>query len=303
MEMSIDAENLLAANRTGKIHSIFKNTINISLDKRIVSIHPRDIIKTPMSLRMNGEVDLESLALNQGEDIRINKDSLILGSNVFYIKNTKVWNPKLLPIYSKEESKNHDNILYNKEFIKDMLRVYGGENQVKDIVLSLLDGKEIKIKDGDYFSSKVYKSLEGIIAGAEILECRDASENLFHILGLGIGLTPSGDDFIMGFMSVLAAFKNLDSFVDNLLLEIKKDLKDSLDKTTFLSSELYYYTLEDKYSSIFLDIFAAIKKEDKDSLFKAIQSLLAMGHSSGTDTLCGIVFAMDLIDKITKKYN
>nr|WP_300002935.1 DUF2877 domain-containing protein [Tissierella sp.] len=298
IEMSEDVKKLLENSNRGRVHSIYKNTINISLDERLIAIHPNNIIKSPMSLRMkSGEVDLESLDLKIGDSVEIYRDLLKLGKYIFGFRNAEEWNPSLWHIDIDFKEKN----VKQYQFIKKMLEASIDEGNLKKIVLSLIENQPIEIREDDFFSVKVYSALEGFKLAVEKRDIDKSLNSLFSILGLGIGLTPSGDDFIMGLMSVLLVSKRSSSFIEELLSAIKERLKESLDKTTFLSSELYFYAVEDKYSSIFLDIFDGIKKENKDNLFKSIQVLLAMGHSSGTDTLCGIVFAMNLIDKAIKK--
>lgn len=297
IEISKDAEKLLLENKIGKIHSIYRNTINISLGKRIVSIHPKGTIKSPMSLRMkSGDIDLESLDINVGDSIEISKELLKTGDYSFGLKNARTWNPLLSTIGVDFKNKGDKEYL----LIKDILKTNIGENDLKTIVLSLIEDRRIEIGEKDYFSVKAYEALNGFISGAEDFDAKLCVENLFKILGLGIGLTPSGDDFIMGLMSVLLVSKESKLFIEELLISIKERLKDSLDKTTFLSSELYFYILEDKYSSIFKDIFKAIKLENQEELSQSILTLLDMGHSSGGDTLCGIVFAIDIIKNISR---
>jgi hypothetical protein len=118
--------------------------------------------------------------------------------------------------------------------------------------------------------------------------------------GLGPGLTPSGDDFLVGF---LAAHKLFSSRFGKLLE--KRDTKIRLKervrfKTVPVAFEFLDYGLEGFFSEMFYCAFCNLiayhgRMVGENALLsstgdtEALSSLLEWGHSSGTDALTGAV--------------
>lgn len=295
--MSKNVKEIIKNNSVGTIHSSYRNTINLTIDQYLLSIHPNSIIKTPMSLRMKDDgIDLEGLNFKKEDKVKIYPNKLLVGDYIFNMEKSKIWDPSLnnISINFSDDYRECYKII-NKTF-----RIDEKENIFKDIVISFIDKEDISISKDNYIQSKLYNVLKEFILEIEE-DTKKASKTILKLLGLGEGLTPAGDDFIMGLMSVFTVFKNDISFIDKLLKEIKKELKHYRDKTTFLSSELFYYVLKDNYSSIFLDIYKSIKNKNLKNLCQNLIKLTEMGNSSGDDTLSGIVFGLDIIKSIETK--
>ena len=114
------------------------------------------------------------------------------------------------------------------------------------------------------------------------------------LLGAGGGLTPSGDDFIAGFF--LYHFRNAQAGgkrFDFLAEWCNELVKISYEKTTTISANRLEYTARGWSEELFLllidYLFDTTIPFDNDK----IQMLMDFGHSSGTDTLIGISFAVD----------
>ena len=120
--------------------------------------------------------------------------------------------------------------------------------------------------------------------------CADAIKALVNgdasaavkLIGLGRGLTPSGDDFLCGFFAVLNA-------KDILAVPLREVVFDNLDRTTHISIAYLKSILGRRYFSVY---DRAVRAIFSDGDFKEdIDFVLAMGASSGTDTLIGALAA------------
>lgn len=145
----------------------------------------------------------------------------------------------------------------------------------------------------------VTKLLESIVhKNFNLVE--DAWEEL---LGLGPGLTPAGDDFMVGF---LAAHKLFSSFFSGRLedYDLKRKLKEKARiKTSPIAYQFLTCALEGVFSETLYLVFSELLsqdqlKEQEDRLHPEkqgtdqIEYFLKWGHSSGTDTLTGTVFGL-----------
>ncbi len=123
------------------------------------------------------------------------------------------------------------------------------------------------------------------------------------LLGLGPGLTPAGDDFLVGF---LAAHKLFSSSFNNALEDygLKGNLRERARiKTVPIAHQFLAYALDGVFSEtlyLALDGLASHgHREGRDCHVHpgrdgtdSIEYFLKWGHSSGTDTLTGSVFGL-----------
>jgi hypothetical protein len=123
------------------------------------------------------------------------------------------------------------------------------------------------------------------------------------LCGLGPGLTPAGDDLLVGF---LAAHKLLCSPLGRCLSD--HDLKISLTRkaratTGPVAAQFLSHALDGRFSEVLyavLDGLLSQPRTDADetrvppeeATTVEINDFLRWGHTSGTDTLAGIVFGL-----------
>lgn len=132
-----------------------------------------------------------------------------------------------------------------------------------------------------------------------ILETGHAG-GLEKLIGLGHGLTPSGDDFLAGF--ILGLFKMKKEREAAVLARYLYGAAEG--KTTAVSLSFYRALSEGWISeahSTFLDIIGQAEKEQREHALNLVSSF---GRTSGWDTLAGLVFGISLILRsLTKTEN
>ena len=117
------------------------------------------------------------------------------------------------------------------------------------------------------------------------------------LLGLGPGLTPAGDDFLVGF---LASHKLFSSSLGRRLGE--EDLKRSLrkkaeSKTNRIAVQFLADALEGLFSESLYRVFGSLTAEGQEENPERMargefEYFLKWGHSSGADTLMGAAFGL-----------
>ncbi len=107
------------------------------------------------------------------------------------------------------------------------------------------------------------------------------ASRLSHVIGLGIGLTPSGDDFLEGmFAGLLLAGQWEHPLRQCLDLTVRR----RLDRTNLISRAFLRCAADGLFSEA-VQVFATW-----DSLSEATSGFERMGNSSGLDMLCGIYY-------------
>ncbi len=154
---------------------------------------------------------------------------------------------------------------------------------LKELYFDQLIGLDINNEN-----NKIFKLIE---------ECRlsNFTENkkiIKYLIGRGKGLTPSGDDILMGFTLVLIIFK-----VHKPWTKYFKEVLNA--KMTTTVSYIYLKALLEGYARKELNDFGDLFKEK--NLFRVNEKILdiqKIGHSSGNDILFGIFLGLKNLIKM-----
>ena len=123
-----------------------------------------------------------------------------------------------------------------------------------------------------------------------------ASAAATRLLGLGRGLTPSGDDWLCGFFSLLLAARRAGLRVpDETDAVTAAVLAEAPSRTSQISCAYLAAALGGKYCTVYAAAAAACLGEG--DFVPYADTALRMGASSGTDTLCGALAAAKLLCK------
>lgn len=111
------------------------------------------------------------------------------------------------------------------------------------------------------------------------------------LLGLGPGLTPAGDDFLLGLLASLNipgspahALRTLGAFI----------VGGGLQKTNLISLAALRHAAEGRVRASLLGLCGALMNDEKSALEGALARVLAIGASSGSDIATGILAGFDL---------
>lgn len=111
--------------------------------------------------------------------------------------------------------------------------------------------------------------------------------DLHGLIGRGPGLTPSGDDMLMGMLAVLFASRHASQLLSRGFLPPADQLMLS---TTSVSCSYLNSARRGEFSSPVLRVLRSLQTGRDPQ--PAIQRLLSVGHTSGADTLVGMVMAL-----------
>ncbi len=124
----------------------------------------------------------------------------------------------------------------------------------------------------------------------EILQCLDSAGAL---LGLGGGLTPSGDDWLAGFFLYSERFLIAGNTRSAFLQDLGSDLQDlAFQKTTTISANRIMAARRGWAEEPFLNVIDILFSEERQFDPELAGVLVQFGHSSGVDTLLGISAAI-----------
>jgi hypothetical protein len=110
------------------------------------------------------------------------------------------------------------------------------------------------------------------------------------IAGLGPGLTPSGDDFLMGLLHAvwLAHPGRTASRIAGWILEA------AAPRTTTLSAAWLTSAAKGEAGASWHELLSTMEMSPRSELAEAVQKILKTGHTSGADALAGFIAGLKL---------
>jgi hypothetical protein len=141
---------------------------------------------------------------------------------------------------------------------------------------------------GGPFEPALAAALERFRVGGE-------TRGLAALVGLGEGLTPSGDDVLVGALAGLDAALEVSGDAAALRQGLCSELERGTSRTTRLAAQMLDAAAAGFYAEPVLGLLQtlALPKPGAKALEQAVAALLAVGHRSGADTLRGIVAALE----------
>lgn len=104
------------------------------------------------------------------------------------------------------------------------------------------------------------------------------------LIGLGPGLTPSGDDFLCGAMATLYHLGER-----ALACQLAAEVLPRAEQSGIISRSFLHSAAEGQLSDVFFDVLQNLLAGGNHELPAALSRIHVIGHTSGWDTLAGIV--------------
>ncbi len=243
--------------------------------------------KSPFNIYMPGVNRLLD-ALKQGENFEINIDSLNFidsGSRIL-IENVETWTPgpPLEFVTSQATRKKRVKLL-----LADIAEVDPNKGW-----LFLYTESDRAEASRDFIKERIWEGTQKFIEGyreGELSQCMVAAESL---IGLGGGLTPSGDDWLAGFFLYLERFSLAGDAGPGFLQDLGSVLQDlAFQKTTTISANRIMAARRGWAEEPFLEVIDTLFSAEGQFGPELAGLLVHFGHSSGVDTLLGISAAID----------
>lgn len=280
----------------GIVHSIFTKNVNLYIKKLgLITLCTLDI---PMS-SMHGKtkvVDFNKLKIEDNQKIFIKNNKINFGHAIFdFSKSEKYKSPferNAIYLASKEEILS---ILY--QIINTVIKNKpDGFIPLFPYILDLCQGfKPIRL-ELPVFASRGYCLITELASHLLRGDYSLFLKNAISLIGLGPGLTPSGDDFLSGFMiGYITYSKHLNSdsrFVKEVFPLI---VRNSFQRTNYLSyQQLLLASLGHGYEileQLCLDILQA----DFKKVSPGLERIVNIGSTSGMDQLIGLLFGIGIL--------
>ena len=119
-----------------------------------------------------------------------------------------------------------------------------------------------------------------------------AAKALEQLAGLGPGLTPSGDDFIVGYLVALHSRCRLEPVLPPFLDGLISPLARVAAASNPISRQFILNALEGECAEGLAAVVAAVAAHDQQRARATAERLACLGHSSGCDSLLGLLYGL-----------
>lgn len=283
----------------GRVHSIFSSAINILYDDgKLISIIKIEKGIGPYSIAVNCKENFLNIPIKENEEVKIYPDRL-------RFKNFDINLNTDLPIdlsLDLTKLKKNDILLLDKK-LKD-LKKYLLVNGNTQGILSILSNIEYGLKyDENKMSNSTYGNLipkvNRFIGALKYRTYDDLSDITRDVVGFGMGLTPSSDDFLCGIMAALLYGSCFTDYSYNYFLNIFGEMIQKIEnKTTIISQNFLLNSSEGIYPLFMKELCEYLFFEEiyeKQHMRKLVQKTFSFGATSGSDILCGIYIGTNII--------
>lgn len=254
LSLAPDVNDWLANSHHPRILHVFDQVCNLINERGdVLSIVTPEIGNGPFSMVIDDSVFFTGY-LSLESQISIFPKKLILADLTINTTDAKLWNPR-----------------------PDWERLHARRYEIFDQLMTLsLPNHQLSIPDS------ITSTVSSALANADISTAKIAATQL---AGLGQGLTPSGDDFIMG--AILAAWIIHPIDIAKAFAEDLANTAAPL--TTSLSAALLRSAGKGEAGSLWHDLFDASMSENSTAIQGSLEGLLNIGHTSGADALSGFI--------------
>jgi hypothetical protein len=286
--------------KIGHIHSIFQRVINIIVGKnRLISLVGQEVGQGPLNILVNipTHLNLLSIGIKRGDIVLRVGDSIIIGENVIVISTqwTKLWEPKRNFQASLQTLKT---IMANIEIMRDVALVSDNLSGLGELIpftniYGLKDSKSEKLGSVSNIAFPHILSLLKAIRSGHSQDIKRITKNL---IGLGPGLTPAGDDMLLGLMISMLYFSENFNEVSVDVKKINKDIISNISgRTTIISEEFLIESSVGKVNEGVASLMENILTSKNKDLENSVRKVLDLGGTSGADTVFGVILGSYLM--------
>ena len=266
------------------VHSVFRSAVNLSPAKEsnLLTLVTSSEADLPQGIRVDTPEDFsfESGALRAGEPAACRDELLRFGPLTIGLRGARRWKCDLPSLQADLTDPSVATACQS--------------------VWDALNARQVQL-NAEIIAEDLFRSDETIRAGAAMRGLLDATRrtdpaapaSVRPLIGLGSGLTPSGDDLLVGYLAGLwCAVRNSrerTQFVTGLGETVIR-----LSHLTNAISRTYLtHAARGQVSSRLADLAEAIcRGENSDRLLTAAESAMQVGHTSGMDAVTGLLIGL-----------
>lgn len=269
-----------------EVHSAFASAANLRLVRggRLLTLVTVEEADLPQGIRLNTPQGFSFEGLRTGESVTC-RDGLLRceqASLTIDLRPARRWKCDLPALAANMNDPSTSAAWQSVEQALDERRAYTGTG---------LPAGQIAT------ARRMGESVPGLVAATRRYDALAAAGVVAALIGLGPGLTPAGDDFLVGYLAGLwcAAGKRTERI--RFLSGLGKAVSRLSRRTNDISRTYLVHAAHGQVSSRLADLAGAICRGERlDRLLEAAEAAIQVGHSSGMEAVTGLLVGLSVWD-------
>ncbi len=268
-------------NFNATIQSLFDSSLNLRLEHkdRLITILVSDHYELPQGIRVDKKIPLQSLtvgmrAASRGGILRFDSSALAID-----LRGAQIWDGRLSALTA--DIQQAWSITWQTLDAGQRLRK-----------TELIAEDLFRSGQGPQLTRRLSQHVHELLASAERFDSHACAEAAHRIIGLGPGVTPSGDDMLIGFLAGLYSMSGSQTdrlqFIQafgNALFLFSKETND-------ISRTYIQHAVKGEFSSSIVTLIEAIHIGEEGRLISVTKNAMQIGHSSGMDSITGLLIGL-----------
>jgi hypothetical protein len=150
----------------------------------------------------------------------------------------------------------------------------------------------IQTDTGSLLTRRLSQPVQMLVDATEHLDAHAAAEAAGKMIGLGPGVTPSGDDLLLGYLAGLRSTAGQEEKPLAFVSDFGELLSMLTKETNEISRTYLHYAVRGEFSSSVLALLNAIADGQEQRLLFTATEAMRVGHSSGMDSVTGLLIGM-----------
>lgn len=275
-----------AARASARVHSCFRSAVNITTPDGLLTIASETVGGLPNGIVADLGPDFRALGIRTGMTVEADETGLFIpGIGLrLHLAGAVAWSPRIRPpsdgVSQAAARWRQRSAATHARTLEDARA--GGLAGLLGTTTASRPAGPVDVTDR---ARPVLIALAGALAQGD----RSAASRLaLGLIGLGPGLTPSGDDVLVGLEAALhASGRPTAGFVGGALDRVD-------DRTTAVAATLLRHAARGEFAERLHVLLAALLGPDDAAIPGAIERAVAWGATSGTDCLVGVLCGLDL---------
>jgi len=272
----------------GEVHSTFERTFNVLISGELVGIARRDVPNGPFNIITDVEPNhsMQSL-VDKGESVRVDADLLTFGKELkIFLNGADVWRPR----HGVKKPIDIELVKSNLSLVKELAgwRIEGFGQLVRQTE-NMIYGAQFNDGQLNQVSRSGLPHIRYLVSAVRSEDLKLARLSAKNLVGLGPGLSPSGDDLLAGFMAGLRWTVNSFNGNVNRVDKINRTIAHVAGGTTMLGKQLLIRAAVGEVNEAVEGLLEAILACQVEEVRAATEKVLAIGETSGVDSIVGIL--------------
>jgi len=293
LRVSQNVQEILKTESTGIIHSVFNSSFNLLFGERLIHVGPIENGLAPFGIGLFKQDTIHLIKhLNQNDTVYLDlhtKNLNLAQNHTLILENSNIFNPFLhTKVVSQDVLLNNRSAMIRELIVRKWIGGLVDSEQEQETILQYLQQDHSEMADVNSRLIQEIIALESLVKNRADKQAKDIFD---FWLGRGPGLTPSGDDMMTGICASLYLLEKSDhtEFI-SLLVSYLYTYGEK--RTTPVAYEYLLYATKGEFHSTILNMCSALLQADQNNLEDALEEMEQIGHTSGVDTLLGILIGL-----------